>query len=124
MIVNPDSYAPGGSVYNTLTERYGRDAADRAATIAATGDGDALNRLLSDLKRDNTQADFDNRGTASVFFDQVTTDPLAAPLESANRQLGLAVWNVVKNPFVLIVVVVLIAWRLGLLKTLLPKARF
>ena len=44
---------------------------------------------------------------------QTTTDPLAAPLDSLNNQLGLAAWNVFKNPFVVAAIVLVLFLALG-----------
>jgi hypothetical protein len=104
-------YQPGGSYYNSLADQFGTDAADKVAAAARTGDESRLRNALSDARlsakagKTISDADYDTRGTASVFFDQVTTDPLAAPAEAANRQLGKALSNLTwKNPLVFIAI--------------------
>jgi len=121
MIINASSYQPGGTNYKVLAARYGIPAADKLSQLAREGDPVALNLYLSDLARGATDADYDTRGTLEIFFDQVTGDPLAAPLEAANRQIGNAVWNVFKNPFVLLAVAGLIVWQFGLLNKFLKR---
>lgn len=97
-------YQEGGDIFLDVYYAYGEDAAYNLARLDAAGDERAKQQYLSDLRRKNTTRQWGSESTAGNLFDQLTTDPLSAPLESANRQLGLAVWNVVKNPFVLVVV--------------------
>ena len=101
MAINPETiarYQPGGDIYATLLGQYGTDAANTIAAAAATGDNAAVNQALATVRSGPAR----NDSTLSLFWDQVTTDPLAAPLDSLNNQLGKAVWNVVKNPWVLL----------------------
>jgi hypothetical protein len=105
-------YAPGGWRYNNLAKTYGTGAANAAAEIAADGGeqweiSEALNRYRPQY------ADPGSESTLGNFFQQITTDPLAAPLESANNQLGNIVAGVFRNPWVLIAVVLVIFHLLG-----------
>ena len=113
-----ERYQPGGDIYARLADVYGKAGADYAA--ARAGDTVTLNQALSDLKtaaRSGTPvAEVANKYTGStstlgLFLNQITTDPLAAPLDSLNDQVGKAVWNVVKNPFVLALVVGAVWWK-------------
>lgn len=113
-------YQPGGDLFATLQDRYGHNIAQRAAQLAADDDPEELQRLLSDARPGgyNIGDPLLNDSTLGNFVDQLTTDPLAAPLDSLNEQLKKAVQNVVGNPFVLAAVVfgllVLLAWLGGL----------
>jgi hypothetical protein len=123
--MDPTRYAPGGDIYQDLADKYGEAGANQAYNASLMTDGGAALRfVLSDLaaRSEGRKGGYGDKpladSTAGQFFDQITTDPLAAPLDAANRQIGKAVWNVIKNPFVLLVVVV-IAWQLGWFKKLI-----
>lgn len=92
-------YAPGGDIWEELNRRHGPDAANRVWGAAQTGDRFAISRELAALRF----GAFENESTASLFVSQITTNPLAAPLESANRQIGNVFKNIFANPWVLIV---------------------
>lgn len=55
--------------------------------------------------------------TARLFWNQITTDPFDAPLESLNKGLqvgaGSLLKNIFKNPWVLLLVAGLILYALG-----------
>lgn len=120
MITNLTRYAPGGDLFEQLTNDYGREVATRVYSAALLNDdGRTFRALLSELnageqgrKGLGTTADLD-ASTASNFVSQIINDPLAAPLEAANRQLGKGVWNLFKNPFVLVTVAAVIFFALG-----------
>lgn len=97
----------GGDAWYEILVRYGEDAADRVDAFARAGDSRGLQQFLSDLKRGNVTAQWGSESTLGNFWKQLTTDPLAAPLESANAQISKAVGNVFKNPFVLVSLLVL-----------------
>lgn len=107
-------YAPGGASYNGIRNAYGQAAADEAYRLSLTvADRSQITEAMNKYR---AQYSNPNEGTESFWgnlWTQLTTDPLAAPLESANNQLGKAVWNVVKNPWVLLVVALLVWWKLG-----------
>jgi hypothetical protein len=124
MTTNPERYARGGDIHLMIATNYGNDAAERASRAAFANDGGAsLRALLSDLKRGNTSGDFNTTGTLGNFWTQLTTDPFAAPLESANRHLGNVISGLFRNPLVLLLIVGVVAWKLGLLEKLLRKVR-
>ena len=102
-------YQRGGDIYERLVQSYGVAGADRIAYAATLG-RDALAEAIA-YERSGPAAT--NTSTLGNFFYQITTDPLAAPLDAANSQIGKAVWNVIKNPFVLLTVGVLVFWAVG-----------
>lgn len=106
-------YAPGGRLYLQLTAQYGIQAAEDAYEASKWGERDDVAAALFKYRNAEFRTQPGSASTIGNFFTQITTDPLAAPLESANNQIGKAVWNVVKNPFVLAVVALLVWWKLG-----------
>lgn len=102
-------YSPGGDLYNDIATRFGTEWANRAYSATLVDDGGlTLRNVLNDAHQAERNREFARPGSTSTtknFFDQITTDPLAAPLDGLNSQLGKAVWNVVKNPFVLLLLV-------------------
>ena len=101
-------YAPGGDIYNEVAGQYGTDGANRVWQAHETGRAGAVADVLADLKKIPVRDD----STGSIFWRQITTDPLAAPLASANRGLGNILGSAIKglfaNPWVLLVVVVVV----------------
>lgn len=87
-------YAPGGDIYNNLLARYGHQAAEEVYWAAKSGDRTQVTDALVRVKHGQPL----NDSVAEIFVEQITTDPLAAPLETANRQLGNLVAGLVKNP--------------------------
>lgn len=107
-------YQPGGDLFAQIAADYGAAAAARVAEAARSGDVDVVNRALSAARRGELGTpEALNESTAALFWQQITTNPLSAPLDSLNKQLGLAVWNVFKNPFVLVLVVAVVFYLLG-----------
>lgn len=90
-------YQSGGDIYNTIATRYGTAGADRVAAAALSQDPVTINQAYTLVKYGPPASE----STLGIFADQIFSDPLAAPLESANRQIGLAAWNFLKNPWVL-----------------------
>jgi hypothetical protein len=95
-------YQIGGDIYASLQTQYGTPAADAIAAAARTGDETNVNAAMVAAKYGSPL----NDSTWNIFADQIITDPLAAPLESANSQIGKAVLNFLKNPWVLAAVAV------------------
>jgi len=109
-----ERYAPGGDIFASLAQKYGPDAAERVYSAAQTGDRAAI----SDALATERFGGFRDDSTLSNFVKQITSDPLAAPLDSLNDQLQKGFSNVFRNPFVVglvIVVVVLFFYRKKLL---------
>jgi hypothetical protein len=105
--MSPDTikrYQPGGDIYNTLLNKYGKSIADNVAAAAATGDETAVNAAIPGAYSGVVATPLDT-STASIFTDQILTDPLAAPAEALNNQIGNALKNLFVNPFVLLAAV-------------------
>ena len=115
-----DRYMPMGDIYATFETQYGTAAADAIATAAGTGDETAVNAAITQVRFGNPL----NTSTAAIFAQQLATDPLAAPLASANTVLSNTALSFLKNPMVLLVIVGgLFLWMggLALLKGSLKK---
>jgi hypothetical protein len=91
-------YQPGGDIYAQLASLYGADAANQIAAAATTGDRTQLSNVLETIKGYPAASD---ASTAEIFINQLITDPLAAPLASANNLIGNSVTDFFKNPWVL-----------------------
>lgn len=113
MTIDLTRYAPGGDFYAGLSQQFGSAAAEAAYAAAKTGDVDTLNYTLSNIRSGQNQIGTPRGGTSTFdnFVTQLATDPLSAPLDGINNQIGKAVWNVVKNPFVLAIVAGAIWWK-------------
>jgi hypothetical protein len=94
-------YQIGGDIYETLKGQYGQAAADQIAAAAQSGDETQINAALTTVKFGQPL----NDSTASIFANQLATDPLAAPLASANTLLSNSFLSLFKNPAVLFVIV-------------------
>ena len=105
-------YQRGGDIYIELQAKYGTAAADSVAQAAVSADRTKVTAAITAVKYGPAL----NDSTASIFLDQILTDPFAAPLDSLNNQLGKLSWNILKNPFVLALVVgggLLLAYKYG-----------
>ena len=105
-------YQPGGDIYASLLASYGVTVANNVAAAARTGDATRVNAVMPGISSGIVATPL-NDSTASIFWDQITTDPLAAPLESANNQIGKAVLNFLKNPWVLAAGVAILFFAFG-----------
>jgi len=116
-------YAPGGDIYQTLKAQYGQGAAERVYRAASGASGETVAEALGVIRGGEMQDD----STWSIFFDQITTDPLAAPIESLNNQVGNVFKNLLVNPFALLALVVVgifVAdhfFKFGIFRKLLSK---
>jgi hypothetical protein len=113
-------YQPGGDIYATLQSQYGTGGADAIATAARSGDETQVNAAIVAAKYG---APLDT-STADILVQQLTTNPLAAPLGVANNILGNTVVSFLKSPWVLGALVVAGFFLLGgkdLLKGWLKK---
>ena len=99
-------YAPGGDLYDELARRYGQAGADSVYRASLTGRPMDITEAIATLKAGYAKRD---DSTASLFYQQITTDPFAAPLASANKGIGTivssALLGLLKNPWVLLVLV-------------------
>lgn len=102
-------YQPGGDIYHRLEQSYGTAGANYVAKADASGEPYAINDALTALKYGNPL----NDSVVSNFAGQIINDPLAAPLESANNQIGNAVTGVFKNPWVLGLLVGVVFYLVG-----------
>lgn len=107
-------YAPGGVYYNNIKAAYGAAAADAAYRASLTAS--QRSEITDAVNKYRAQVTNPNEGTTSFWgnlWRQVTTNPLQAPIESANNQIGNVVVNVLKNPWVLATIALLIFHALG-----------
>ena len=114
MIANASRYQPGGDLYAEINTKFGNQAANAAAAAARVDDqGETLRFTLSNIRGGNYTVGAANprTSTAGLFFEQITTDPLAAPLEGLDNQLGNVVLNLIKNPLVLALIVGAVWWK-------------
>jgi putative Ca2+/H+ antiporter (TMEM165/GDT1 family) len=93
-------YQAGGDIYASLQSQYGTSAADSVAAAAQSGDETQVNAAIVQAKYGAPL----NTSTGSILANQLATDPLAAPLASANNVLGNTLLSFLKNPLVLIAV--------------------
>lgn len=100
-------YSPGGDIYEKLVSQYGRDGAETVYAAAKSDEKGAIANALAELK--HGPAPTGSSSTLGIFLDRITTDPFAAPLESANKAIttigNSALFGLLKNPAVLVVVV-------------------
>lgn len=99
-------YQPGGDIYAQLEQQYGGNAAIQIASVARTGDSRAITETLARIRNGERLPD----STVALLWTQLTTDPLGAPLDSANRQISALAGNTamafLRNPMVLLVLAV------------------
>lgn len=102
-----ERYQKGGDIYEKLRQSYGTAGADYIASVDRAGG--SITDAIVKVKYGGYLPD----STTAIFVDKITTDPLAAPLESANRQIGNVVLGVFKNPWVLAALAVYVFLQLG-----------
>ena len=103
-------YQPGGDLFAAYAERYGHGHASNIAAAARTGDRYAVTDAISNAKYGAPADD----SFWSNLGDQIVTDPLGAPLESANRVLGNTFFSFLKNPWVILAIATALAlWLVG-----------
>lgn len=102
-----DRYKPGGDIFETLEAQYGRNGALLVTQAALTGDRKAVSTAIGQAKYGAAL----DESTASILWGQLTTDPLGAPLDAANKALSTLSANTLlaffRNPMVLLVVVLI-----------------
>jgi hypothetical protein len=91
-------YQPGGDIFSRLTGQYGLAQANAIAAAAETGDRAQLSNAIALARGDGPALD---SSTGSILVDQLETNPLAAPLGSANKLIGNSLVSLIKNPLVL-----------------------
>ena len=92
--VRPSDYMRGTAKFNATAAKYGE-----AAAIAQW-------QAAIDAERNQTPLD---TSVLSIFTDQIITDPLDAPTDSLNNQLGKAFKNVFGKPWVAVLAIVIAA---------------
>lgn len=103
-------YQYGGDLFTAYASQYGHGAAENIAAAARTGDRFKVGEAIQAAKYGSKL----NDSTFSIFTNQIVTDPLAAPLESAEKIAGNTILAFLKNPIVtLILVVGLALWLVG-----------
>jgi hypothetical protein len=90
-------YQPGGDIYAQLVTQYGQTNADAIAQAAATGDRTQLGTALANV-RDGAAPG--STSTIVNLYNQLTTDPLAAPLSDLNTIVGNSAFAFLKSPYV------------------------
>jgi len=103
---NPDT-GQQGDIYASILQQHGQTAADSCAAAALTGDETQINAALtlySGTSTPTVAVPLANTSTASILGHQLATDPLAAPLASANTLLGNTFLSFLKNPMVLLTI--------------------
>lgn len=76
-------YQPGGDLYTTLATTQGTAAANSVASAAATGQRESVTNAMANIR--NTQAT-GSTSTFTNFMQQITSDPLQAPIAAAMGQ--------------------------------------
>jgi len=98
MATKADLLARGGAQWNAIAATQGAAAADAAWSNA--------------IREEQNLPPLDT-STLSIFTNQILTDPLEAPLDSANSLLGNTLADLIKSPLVLIAGAVAIFFALG-----------
>ena len=97
-------YQPGGDIYNQIVAAYGVAAANAVASAATTGDRTQVTDAIASVKYGQPKQD----STAVIFVDQLLTDPLAAPIASADSLIRKTLLAIGANPFFLIAGIVVV----------------
>ncbi len=102
-------YQPGGDIYAQLQQQFGVSGANTIAAAALTGDETQINAAISTLKNGAPL----NTSTASIFLNQIETNPLAAPLQSLNGVLSNTFTSFLTSPAVLATAAVVLFFVFG-----------
>jgi hypothetical protein len=112
-------YQPGGDIYAQVANSYGTPAADRLAAAARTGIRLRVTETLADIRSGPPRT---GTSTLGNLWAQLTTDPLAAPLDGLNNALANSVKSFFRNPYVIALVVLIVFLAAGGPRWLLRKA--
>ena len=108
-----EAYSPGGSIHESLTADYGKPGADKVLAAYKSGVHGAVADAIGVLKHGPKL----ETSTAKILGKQLATDPFAAPLASANNIIstiaGSALFGLLKNPMVLLVLVLFVVFKFG-----------
>ena len=102
-------YQSGGDIYASLQTTYGTTAADTIATAALSGDETQINAALVQVKFGAPL----ETSTSTILADQLLTDPLAAPLESAEKVASNSIVDFLKSPAVMLILGIALFLYLG-----------
>ena len=113
--MNLTRYIVGGDMWEAVGKKYGREAAEQLSNIAEAGDLTQFNFALSSLNRSGVVSPVQNSRTSTLwnFTDQLLTDPLAAPADSLNNQLGKAFKNIFGSPWILVALAAVVFFWIG-----------
>jgi len=103
-------YQPGGDIYAQIVTQYGQAAADQMAAVTQSGNQAQINAALANIVAGPAPG---STSTLVNLYDQLTTDPLAAPVADANTLLsntagsvnsllGNTIASLFKNPAILV----------------------
>jgi len=110
-------YQSGGDIYLSIFSQHGAAAANAVANAALSGDERQINAVLAGYEtaagNSKTYTPPLDTSTLDAFGNQIVTDPLGAPFASANNLIGNSVLSFLKNPWVVVAVVVIIFGALG-----------
>jgi hypothetical protein len=95
-------YQSGGDIYASLLKSYGQATADACAQAALSGDRTQITAALSNGM---FGAPLDT-STLDAFTTQLETNPFGAPIDDFNSLLGKTFADVLKNPAVLILAII------------------
>jgi len=90
---------PNGDIYKSLAATYGQNGALLVAQAARTSE------FPNDISNAIVRVQYGERledSTAKLFLQQITTNPLAAPLEGVNKILGKTFLSFLTSPWVLL----------------------
>ena len=102
-------YQPGGDLYLDYVNQYGTAAANTLATAALTGDQTQITAALSSIMFGSPLP----TSTASIFLNQISSDPLAAPLADAETIASNTFVDFFKSPAILISLAIVLFFVLG-----------
>ncbi|HXE43236.1 MAG TPA: hypothetical protein VN516_09450 [Candidatus Baltobacteraceae bacterium] len=92
-------YQPGGDIYAQLVAQFGTASANAIAQAALTGDRGQVANAIENAKG---IAAAPSTGFWGQLGTQLANDPLGAPIDSLNNQLSRVFMDILKNPFVLV----------------------
>lgn len=92
-------YQPGGDIYNAISAKYGQAAADATAQAALSGDETQINAALTTAIYGQPLP----TSTATIFVDNMATNPLGAPLSGLDTILTNTLNSLLTNKTVLLI---------------------
>lgn len=103
-------YQPGGDIYATLQGQYAKQDVDNIAAAALTGDRTKVTDAIEIARGHGTERE---TSTLAILGNQLTTDPLGAPLDTLNTAATNTLFSFLKNPMALIVIGTVLFLALG-----------